>query len=709
MIKAIVVAILAVILGIIVTQHASAEVGNSFWNKLGSGSNIWTNVVGSPSGQATIHVGGCIIEPGGTPCAGGGGTVTSVTGTDPITVNNAIPAAPVIGLSLVTDTSLVGNGSTSNPLSVVGLSQSLQGVLAVKAATISGLPNSPGYNNGASGVGATITGGVNGALGTINGVTVGVGDRILVKNQTSPAIQAIQNGIYIVTNAGSISTKYILTRTTDSDATSEFMNQLVTAQFGTATQRAPVIWGQNTISVTPGTSQVVYTATQFFVTQAPAGTQVNGAVPTWNGTAQQLIKGGADFFHDINQLTIQGNNFGIYKEYNYSNNNLGDLGNGAGIYAGDSLGPVSATNGAKGQWELDALGNWSNLQRAFSATYETQQYLNGTGGTVTSYAKNTSTNSKGSLELTAGTATLKGDITAVGISEVAVSANNVVVTNEVANNAAIKSYTPSSGQQKTALNLPVGTTPTSTVTVNGSEATSATWIKAATYAFDSTDPEVPDNTLYLDTLGQASNISVTGIPAANTMKGREFTAINGNSFAGTIYSGILNFTASDYQGTLATDTITDNPYESVTYKSMSNGTLTSDWGWYRKSASEQPRSGIQSSMYKIASLTGVDLATLATTTIPFTTGFTAANTYPNFRVIRYNTGTVGIALVSVALNGDAIDGGSGLSGLAAGKYNYRPVDSNITLGTTGNYAITVGTANLTPATADVEIWGVKSN
>lgn len=69
------------------------------------------------------------------------------------------------------------------------------------------------YANGTSGVGATLTNSGTQATLTIDGVTLAVGNRVLVKDQTT----TLQNGIYIVTNIGSASTNWVLTRTTDYD------------------------------------------------------------------------------------------------------------------------------------------------------------------------------------------------------------------------------------------------------------------------------------------------------------------------------------------------------------------------------------------------------------------------------------------------------------------------------------------------------------
>lgn len=83
---------------------------------------------------------------------------------------------------------------------------------SVRAATTAALP-AVTYNNGASGVGATLTANANGALAAQDGITLTVGQRFLVKNQAA----ALQNGIYTVTDAGSAGTPFILTRATDQD------------------------------------------------------------------------------------------------------------------------------------------------------------------------------------------------------------------------------------------------------------------------------------------------------------------------------------------------------------------------------------------------------------------------------------------------------------------------------------------------------------
>jgi len=69
------------------------------------------------------------------------------------------------------------------------------------------------YNNGTAGVGATLTNAGTQVALVIDGVTVATNDRVLVYEQTDQT----QNGIYVVTDTGSGSTNWVLTRSSDAD------------------------------------------------------------------------------------------------------------------------------------------------------------------------------------------------------------------------------------------------------------------------------------------------------------------------------------------------------------------------------------------------------------------------------------------------------------------------------------------------------------
>jgi hypothetical protein len=79
-------------------------------------------------------------------------------------------------------------------------------------------PNTTGnlnatYNNGSSGVGATLTNAGTQVALTIDGVLMTVNKRVLIYNQTNQ----FENGVYTVTTVGDGSTNWVLTRATDAD------------------------------------------------------------------------------------------------------------------------------------------------------------------------------------------------------------------------------------------------------------------------------------------------------------------------------------------------------------------------------------------------------------------------------------------------------------------------------------------------------------
>jgi hypothetical protein len=70
------------------------------------------------------------------------------------------------------------------------------------------------YNNGSSGVGATLTNAGTQAAISIDGVALSLNDRVLVYTQAD----ATQNGVYTVTTVGDGVTNWVLTRATDADS-----------------------------------------------------------------------------------------------------------------------------------------------------------------------------------------------------------------------------------------------------------------------------------------------------------------------------------------------------------------------------------------------------------------------------------------------------------------------------------------------------------
>lgn len=109
------------------------------------------------------------------------------------------------------------------------------------------------YNNGASGVGATLTNATTQAVFSLDGSNPTAGQRVLIKNQSS----TFQNGIYSVTDVGSVSTNWILTRTTDFDQPVDINNSgIVPVISGTA--NAGTGWLETSTVTTIGTDPIVF-------------------------------------------------------------------------------------------------------------------------------------------------------------------------------------------------------------------------------------------------------------------------------------------------------------------------------------------------------------------------------------------------------------------------------------------------------------------
>lgn len=103
-----------------------------------------------------------------------------------------------------------GSDSLVNKSYVDSVANGLDVKASVRVATTANLAAT--YNNGAG----TLTASSNGAI-SVDGVTLVVNDRVLVKDQSTAA----QNGFYKVTTVGSGSAAFVLTRTPDADAASE--------------------------------------------------------------------------------------------------------------------------------------------------------------------------------------------------------------------------------------------------------------------------------------------------------------------------------------------------------------------------------------------------------------------------------------------------------------------------------------------------------
>jgi hypothetical protein len=155
---------------------------------------------------------------------------------------------------------------------------------------------SANYNNGTSGVGATLTADTNRAFDTIDGETVTVGQRVLIKDQTD----AKQNGIYVLTTNGSGSVPWVLTRATDADNNPSgelkygdfclVMNGTVNAGYGyiNTSSANPVVLGTDNVTYTAFNAAKAIAAGTGLTESSPGTLAIDTATTVDKTTAQTL-------------------------------------------------------------------------------------------------------------------------------------------------------------------------------------------------------------------------------------------------------------------------------------------------------------------------------------------------------------------------------------------------------------------------------------
>lgn len=161
--------------------------------------------------------------------------------------------------------------------------------VAVQAATITALSNTPTYSNGASGIGATLTAGSAAAL-VVDGYTLVLLDRILVKNQAS----TFQNGVYFLSTLGTGVIPYILTRALDFDQPSDINNTGAIPVIN-GTVNGTTQWVVTSKVVTMGTDAITFAqfsgnpANQLTGTPTNHGVGVGSATQAVNFTASGAV------------------------------------------------------------------------------------------------------------------------------------------------------------------------------------------------------------------------------------------------------------------------------------------------------------------------------------------------------------------------------------------------------------------------------------
>lgn len=155
---------------------------------------------------------------------------------------------------------------------------------AANYATVAVLAGTPTYNNGSSGVGATLTEVGTGAL-SVDGASPATGNRILVKNQADQT----QDGVFTVTATGSGIASYILTRATDFNTSNDIYAGVTVPILSGGTTNGGTSWVQTTTgTIAVGSSNIVFAessvGTGVGVTSIATNNGITGGTITTTGT-----------------------------------------------------------------------------------------------------------------------------------------------------------------------------------------------------------------------------------------------------------------------------------------------------------------------------------------------------------------------------------------------------------------------------------------
>jgi hypothetical protein len=233
----------------------------------GTGSVNGITLTGTVTSSGSLTLGGTLsgvsltTQVSGTlPIANGGtGATSAATARTSLGVAASGANTDITSIALTTGTiSTAPTGGTDivNKTYADSIASGINFHQSVRLATTAALPANT-YNNGSSGVGATLTANANGAL-SIDGVAVVVGNRVLIKNEVAGA----NNGVYTVTQVGDGSTPYILTRATDFDSAGSGVDQIDAGDFFLVTAGSTLAntsWVQQTsLPITVGTTALVF-------------------------------------------------------------------------------------------------------------------------------------------------------------------------------------------------------------------------------------------------------------------------------------------------------------------------------------------------------------------------------------------------------------------------------------------------------------------
>ena len=239
---------------------------NKFTVASGTGNTVVAgtlDVTGNTTLTGNLEVDGALQADGNVTLGNASGDTITVTGTATFTESADFDGGLTIAGSQTVDAggnkilnvgTPVQTTDAANKGYVDSVKQALDIKDSVRVASESNI--SATYNNGTSGVGATLTADSNGAV-SIDSTALALNNRVLVKAQTD----GTENGIYKVTTVGDVSNPFVLTRTTDADSSSEVTGGMFTFVEEGSDADAGFVLSNITGSATIGTDTI--TMTQF--------------------------------------------------------------------------------------------------------------------------------------------------------------------------------------------------------------------------------------------------------------------------------------------------------------------------------------------------------------------------------------------------------------------------------------------------------------
>lgn len=192
------------------------------------------------------------------------------------------------------------SGDAANKGYVDSVATGLNIQAACYAATTANLTAT--YANGAAGIGATLTNAGAFAVFSIDGVSPAVGERVLIKDQSS----TLENGIYTVTTAGdAVSVNWVLTRATDYNQPSQIQpGDLVVVNNGTT--NATTSWIETASVSAVGTDPILFSQFTFsptaYLLKANNLSDVLSVTTAFNNISPSTTKGDLIVFDGTNNV-----------------------------------------------------------------------------------------------------------------------------------------------------------------------------------------------------------------------------------------------------------------------------------------------------------------------------------------------------------------------------------------------------------------------